>query len=126
MCFAIIKNNALVESIPLLHIVNSVNPNLKIFFVFVIILAILSTYIGVCFDLTYTLKNITHLKNNFIVNSIIFIVCLLLSTFGVDNLINYGYKFIGYFSVIYFIVIFIKLLVNKKRASGNNNQMPKS
>ena len=126
MCFAIIKNNALVESIPLLHIVNSVNSNLIIFFVFVIILAILSTFIGVCFDLTYTLKKTTHLKNNFVVNSIIFCVCLFLSTFGVDNLINYGYKFIGYFSVVYFIVIFIKLLINKKKASGSDNQKPNS
>ena len=81
-------------------------------------LAILSTFIGVCLDLSTTLKQRTKIKNNFISNCIVFSICLLLSIFGADNLINYGYKFIGYFTILYFIFILI-LYIKQKNTSNH-------
>ena len=113
MCFAILKNNLTFADIPMLSLTKLVNPHLVYLIIAVIILAILSTFMGVCVDLNATIKEKTKLKNDFIVNSILFSFCLLLSNLGLNTLINYGYKFTAYFSLIYFTVIFIKYLYQK-------------
>ena len=115
MCYAIIKSGVISKDIPILSLTEQLNLNV-VFVTINIVLAILSTFIGISVDLINVIKEKIGIKNNFIINSIIFIFCLLISNIGLNVLVNFFYKFIGYFSLIYFFIIFIKYLTTKNTA----------
>ncbi len=115
MCYAIIKSGVISKDIPILSLTEQLNLNV-VFVTINIVLAILSTFIGISVDLINVIKEKIGIKNSFIINSIIFIFCLLISNIGLNVLVNFFYKFIGYFSLIYFFIIFIKYLTTKNTA----------
>ena len=114
--FAIIKSNTLNNAVPLLDMAIGINQGLLIPAIICIILAIISTYIGIAFDLKNYLQTRTT-RNLFLINSILFSISMLISNFGLDNLINYGYKGLGIFALCYFIFLFIKQKITRNKAS---------
>ena len=102
MCYALLSNNCINAQIPMLELVQNKAYYYKGIVITIVILAIISTFIAIHYELIKTTNRI--LKNDFVANSSLFSLCLILSCFGVDNLINYGYKAFGIFAFVFFLV----------------------
>lgn len=96
-------------------------PTLETVYVLFVVMASLSTIITFAFSLVVRfgnkevlVKNIKKEKNrNLLIVLIMLILDVIVSTFGIAQIINIGYKYLGYFSI--FVVMFPFILVGIKR-----------
>lgn len=117
--YAIVSSNMQNAVIPLLIIATNINKSILFPALICILLAIISTFIGITFDLTNYINQNIKIRNGFVNNSLLFVLCLLISNLGLDYLINIGYKALGVFAIIYFIFIIIKEKITRTKASDN-------
>lgn len=99
-------------------------PVLETVYVLFVVMASLSTIITFAFSLVVRfgnkellVKNIKKEKNrNILIVLVMLILDVVVSTFGIAQIINIGYKYLGYFSI--FVVMFPFILVGIKRSKG--------
>ena len=117
---------SLVNLLPNFYIVQQIGiPALETVYVLFVIMASLSTIITFAFSLVVRFKNkpifVNNIKSERTISLVIVLIMLTLdvivSTFGIAQIINIGYKYLGYFSI--FVVMFPFILVGIRKNKIN-------
>lgn len=113
--------------LPNFYIVQQIGiPVLETVYVLFVVMASLSTIITFAFSLVVRFKDkpilVNNIKSERIISLVIVLVMLTLdvmvSTFGINKIINVGYKYLGYFSI--FVVMFPFIVVGIKNSKKIN------